>query len=98
MIGKSTADDLKWFIRLIDKDLRIKVGPKYVLGGSSPYAALFHIDLRQRLPFDLGVAALHPDAFEAYRNSADLKGIVNKVLRHESLQDLSASQILGTVF
>jgi hypothetical protein len=33
IIDKSTDDDFKWIIRLIDKDLRIKVGPKYVLGG-----------------------------------------------------------------
>ena len=35
IIDKSTADDLKWIIRIIDKDLRIKIGPKFVLGGTA---------------------------------------------------------------
>ncbi len=35
IIDKSTADDLKWIIRIIDKDLRIKIGPKFVLGGNT---------------------------------------------------------------
>jgi hypothetical protein len=35
IIDKSTADDLKWIIRIIDKDLRIKIGPKFVLGGTT---------------------------------------------------------------
>jgi hypothetical protein len=99
IIKKSTADDLKWIIRIIDKDLRIKVGAKYVLGGAFPLFVCACVRAgainSSRLVVLSCPTALHGEAFEAYRNSANLKEIVSKVLRHESLQDLTASQLLG---
>lgn len=100
IIDKSTADDLKWIVRLIDKDLRIKVGPKYVLGGAYLGCVLCAVagSQLQRMSALVSSIALHPDAFEAYRNSANLADIITKVLRYESLQDLTPSQMLGTYF
>jgi len=58
LLSVCTARDLNFVVRLIDKDLNINIGAKFVL------------------------QALHPQAFDAYRNTHNLKSVVDKVLSH----------------
>jgi DNA ligase-3 len=62
IIARCTGDDLKFLWKLIDKDLKINIGAKYVL------------------------SALHPKAFDAYRNSNNLQLIVERV-QNNTLKD-----------
>lgn len=58
LMSVCTSRDLNFVVRLIDKDLNINIGAKFVL------------------------QALHPQAFDAYRNTHNLKSVVDKVLSH----------------
>jgi hypothetical protein len=38
LLDKCTGDDLKWFWKLMDKDLKINIGAKFVLAALHPKA------------------------------------------------------------
>lgn len=58
-LARATLEDARWIIKLIDKDLRINIGPKYVLD------------------------ALHPKLYKAFKNSNNLKLIIERYLTRE---------------
>jgi ATP-dependent DNA ligase I len=58
LLSVCTPRDLNFVVRLIDKDLNVNIGAKFVLN------------------------ALHPQAFDAYRNTHNLRSVVDKVLSH----------------
>jgi DNA ligase 3 len=57
ILHRLTPIDLKWIVRLIDHDLKINIGAKFVL------------------------EALHPNAFDAFKNTNNLKSVVEKVMK-----------------
>jgi ATP-dependent DNA ligase I len=58
LLSVCTPLDFNFVVRLIDKDLNINIGAKFVL------------------------SAIHPQAFDAYRNTHNLRSVVDKVLSH----------------
>lgn len=58
LLSVCTERDLNFVVRLIDKDLNVNIGAKFVLN------------------------AVHPQAFDAYRNTHNLRSVIDKVLSH----------------
>jgi DNA ligase-3 len=74
VLNKLTGKDIKYIARLIDKDLRIYAGIRYLL------------------------PALHPNAYDAFILTNNLKDIVEKVVNGDDLQNLTQSQSLSSSF
>lgn len=64
------ADDLKWLCKIIDHDLKINIGPKFVLGAIHPDAFEGNVS-----PPTCIVA----NSYAAFKNSNDLKQVLKRV-------------------
>jgi DNA ligase 3 len=69
---KFTGDDIYYFARLLDHDLKINIGAKFVLD------------------------ALHPNAYEAFNKSHDLKAIISRWQNHELENELGNEATFST--
>jgi len=72
VFDRFTADDVRFFARLLDHDLKINIGAKFALD------------------------ALHPNAYEAFCKSNDLKAIICRWQNHELENELGKESTFAT--
>lgn len=78
LLGRATQEDVKWLIRLIRQDLWINIGCVLL-----SFCSSFCSSIGPK--YVLG--ALHPNAFNAWKKSNNLKKIVQKVQIHGMDED-----------